>query len=50
VFDDDDDDDDGNDNSDTSSDIFRLCVNREGGRSLLQIEITCRAKIMLHNI
>ena len=45
--DDDDDDDDGdNDNSDSASDIFRLYVNREGGRSLLQIEMTCRAKII----
>jgi hypothetical protein len=54
VFDDDDDDDDDdydydnedNNNSDSASDIFRLYVNREGGRSLLQIEMTCRAKII----
>jgi hypothetical protein len=47
VFDDgDNDDDDDDDNSESASDIFRLYVNREGGRSSLQIEMTCRAKIL----
>jgi len=43
VFDDDDDDD---DNSDSASDIFRLYVSRERGRSLVQTEMPCRAKII----
>jgi len=46
VFDDDDNDDDNDNNSECASDIIRLYVNREGGRSLLQVETTCRAKII----
>jgi hypothetical protein len=40
------DDDDYNSDSDSDSGINRLYVNREGGRSLLQIEITCIAEVI----